>query len=355
MGISYLRVGELTERQRRTGQEDMVDNLSGRNRRVIFSEMVYELTLRVKEGIPFVPNRLIKLLLKSAMAQACDVTGMTICHYIWMGNHAHIILVTKDPESLTEFYGIIKKSLTDFIKRLLGLSRLNLWESTGVHLLATAETVIDRIGYLYANPAKANLVDTIAEYPGASSYGAWRSSNGQIDFDGTESVPWVRGKYVDKLDRLIITDEMDESILKSLGKKVYYRNKLKIEPNSWMKCFSADVEQSAIWHNKSLGRILSKEETARKLRMAENKPLLGVEALLNQEIMAPFIPRKYQRGVFVICEDKWKRIDIIHKVKSVQKLARTLYLNKFRYGQEVRWPLGVLPPRAPLQACALRL
>jgi hypothetical protein len=348
-----VREKRLVERQRVTGQPDMVDNLSGRNRRVIFSEMVYEITLRVKEGLPFIPNKLMNQLLKSAMAQASHVSDMSICHYLWMSNHAHIILVTKDPEALTQFYGIVKKSLTDFMKRLLGVSRLNLWEGTGVHLLATAETVLDRIGYLYANPAAANLVDKIGDYPGASSYQSFLSSNGSMDFDACESVPWVRAKYVPKLEDLRVTPKIDESLVKRLRTKVYYTNKLQIHPNAWMKCFSADAEQAVIWHNRAIGKVLSKEEEARKLRIKEGKTILGVKALLSQPIMSPFIPRKYQRGVFVICEDKWKRIEIIAKVKSVQKLARKLYLNDFRYGKDVRWPLGTLPPRAPLQACAV--
>jgi REP element-mobilizing transposase RayT len=333
----------------------MVDNLSGRARRVIFSDMVYELTLRVREGLPFVPNRLINLLLKSAMAQASHVTDMSICHYVWMGNHAHIILVAKDPEALTQFYGIVKKSITDFMKRLLGVSRLNLWESTGVHLLATAETVLDRIGYLYSNPAKANLVDRIEEYPGCSSYQSFLNSKGVIDFDGTESVPWVRAKYVQKLEDLLVTPKIDEELTSKIGRKIYYRNKLDIQPNGWMRCFSADPDQAAIWHNKTRGIIQSKELEARELRVKEGKAVLGAAKLLAQEIMSPFIPRKYERGVFVICEDKWKRIEIIAKVKSVQKLARSLYLSDFRYGKPTRWPLGILLPRAPLQACAFRI
>lgn len=345
----------LVERQRVTGQADLVDYLGGRNRRVIYSDMVYELTLRVKEGLPFIPNQLMNQLLKSAMAQASHVSGMSVCHYLWMSNHAHIILVTKDPEALTQFYGIVKKSLTDFVKRLLGVSRLNLWESTGVHLLATAETVLDRIGYLYANPAAANLVDEIQSYPGANSYQSFVSSKGKIDFDACEQVPWIRAKYVKKLEDLLVTTEVDSKLVQSIRSKAFYSNKLQIQPNAWMRCFSADSQQASIWHNRALGKVISKEESARALRIEEGKPVLGVAALLNQPIMAAFIPRKYQRGVFVICEDKWKRIEIIAKVKSVQKLARKLYLDKFRYGIDVRWPLGTLPPRAPLQACALRV
>ncbi len=346
-------VSELVDRQRKVGRPDNVDLICGRQRRVIFSGMTYELTLRVREGLPFIPNRLVRSLLQSAMSQACFVTGLSVCHYMWMGNHAHIILVSKGPEELTQFYGIIKKSITDFIKRLLGLSRLNLWEHTGVHLLPSAETVIDRIAYLYANPAKANLVERIEDYPGLNSFQSFKASSGEISSDATESVAWIRAKYLEKLDDLTLTEEAESKILSKIFRKVYYRNKLRIEPNIWMRCFEASPQQAAEWHIKTLGVLTGKEDEARKSRLKEEKPIMGSKKLKAQAIMSPFIPRKYQRGVFVICLDKDKRLRIISLVKGVRKLAHDLYQEKFKYGQDVRWPAGIFPPRPQLQACAI--
>lgn len=123
-----------------------------RRRRRIKSKGCYELCFRAREGLPLVAYDLIELIIGSAVSRTQRDDKVTLCHDLWNGSHAHIIVVTKDSSQCTRFYGEIQKRITDSIKRLLGLHYLDLWEGTAmVAEIADEEAAIERIAYLYAN------------------------------------------------------------------------------------------------------------------------------------------------------------------------------------------------------------
>ena len=149
--------------------------------------------MRVREGLPFAPKRLVELLLKSSLARTQRDFKVTLCHFLWMGNHAHIMVVGRDADQLTRFYGEVQKRITDYLKRLLGKRHLSLWEGEpSVILVADYEAALNRVAYYYANPAMANLNDCIEGYPGLSSFNFFRNAPSQIDDAWSETVPWVR-------------------------------------------------------------------------------------------------------------------------------------------------------------------
>ncbi len=99
-----------------------------RTRRYIRANRPYELDIRVKSGLPFACLRLIKLVLKSAPARAQRDNKVTICHHHWQANHLHMLLIPQDAELCVYFYQELQKKVTEAMKRLLGVRRLNLWE-----------------------------------------------------------------------------------------------------------------------------------------------------------------------------------------------------------------------------------
>lgn len=327
--------------------------VSGRGRLVIVSGKVYELTLKVREGLPFIPLHTMNMLLESAMAQACYLTNMNICHYVWMANHAHILVVARDPESLAKFYGIIKKSMTDFIKRLLGRDQLRLWEGRKVHLIPTPEAVVDRIAYFYANPAKADLVDKIEHYPGSSSFRDFCvAQNGRIEVCD-RNVPWIRPYYLNKLDSRRVSAAKDLEIAEDIGHRAYYENELRIRPNEWLKAFGLDASQAEIYNKMALKRLRIKENKARAHRASIEKPIIGAAGLTSQPIMKMYQPVKKGLSPMVICSDPEVRSYWIAKIQRVRRVCRELYEKKHRHGLWTDWPAGVFPSRSPVRACRL--
>lgn len=326
---------------------------SGRGRLVIVSGKVYELTLKVREGLPFIPTRTMNLLLESAMAQACYVTKLPVCHYVWMANHAHILLVSRDPQSLSKFYGIVKKSLTDFLKRLLGKKQLRIWEGRKVHLIPTPETVLQRIAYFYANPAEADLVDSIEEYPGASSYRDFCMSQSNRFENCDRLVPWIRSYYVPKLKNRVITDDFDLLLESDLRQRAFYDNELLIRPNDWLIAFGLGPEVAERMNSEALKLMREKENEARKRRRKQGKDVLGAAALRRQPIMKRFTPVKDGPCPIVICIDPDVRVKWIRDIQSQRRICAELYNKRYKHGLPVNWPPGVFPSRAPVRACRL--
>ena len=110
--------------------------------RYIESKQVYEICFRAKNSLPLIANSLINIILKGIIARVQRDNKLELCHDIWNGSHPHLIVVTKDAEQCTKFYGEIKKNITEAIKKLLGLEHLSLWEDrTSVIRLGNAEDV----------------------------------------------------------------------------------------------------------------------------------------------------------------------------------------------------------------------
>ena len=131
-------------------------------RRHIVSNTCYEICFRAKETLPFVCYKLIRLIIGAAMARTQRDDKVVICHDIWNGSHAHIILVAKDAQQFVNFYGELQKRITDALKRLTGRESLSLWEGYPmVAEIGDLAAAIDRIAYIYANPAQDNLVENI--------------------------------------------------------------------------------------------------------------------------------------------------------------------------------------------------
>jgi hypothetical protein len=68
-------------------------------------------------------------LIESIIGRLLCTEAIIVCSYVWMSNHAHMQVFSLDCEALTHFHERLKKQLTDFLKRLLNLSQLNLWDN----------------------------------------------------------------------------------------------------------------------------------------------------------------------------------------------------------------------------------
>jgi hypothetical protein len=156
-----------------------------------------------------------------------------------MGNHPHIIVVAKDKKACTQFYGELQKQLTEAVKRLCGLEHLTLWKSNGTSVIAyhDEETVCYRIAYLYANPARADLVDTIQDYPGFSSWREFKRNKDSLEAASSEEYQWIRAPFIEQLPRLAVNRIEDMQICGRWKKIAKDSHELVVEPNAWMRAF----------------------------------------------------------------------------------------------------------------------
>ena len=323
-----------------------------RMRRVFLSGYVYEFCFRAKEGLPLPTWELINLLINSALARTQRDDKITICHHLWMGNHVHIIAIVHDAQEAVDFMQELQKKLTESIKRLLGKEHLNIWEGSAMMAIITdPEKVIDRLAYLYANPASADLVDTIEDYPGVSSWQEYKSSPHQIDAKCSKKIPWVRQPLVPKLSSRRLTRIEDRAITASVSKASSKKtHNLTVYPNAWMKAFgiteSKDVE---VWNKRAVELIRQKEDAARESR--GKKKVLGVERLRREAIFKEHIPKEKREKIFVLSSDVKLRIKYINYIKTKADEACALYA-PWTNGHQVGWPPGVFrPPLRPVANC----
>lgn len=324
-----------------------------RSRRVFFAYHVYEIIIRAREGLPLPTLYLIKALILSAMARTQRDAKVDICHYVWMGNHAHICVVVYDAQSLANFLQELQKKLTESLKRLLGKRHLRVWAGSPVaSVIVDRERAIDRFAYTYANPAKANLVDTIDEYPGLSSWDEFKhiANVGSVDVQSTREVPWIRFKNIPKLDSVNVSPATDAEVTaRMLKDSEDIKHDLVLKPNAWMRAFGIDDPEEIKEVNKQIIiKTRINEIVAKCRRIIAKRDVIGAVRLRQQPIFKYHEPPPVQRRVIVQGSDPKRRAKYLWFIKKVSDYASSLY-EHWKNGATVKWPPGVFrPPLRPV-------
>ena len=107
-----------------------------------------------------------------------------------------------DCAALTRFHERLKKRLTDFLKRLLSLSQLNLWDNrTNIGEVLDLEAAIARVVYTYLNPVRAGLVRSIDEYSGCNTWKEFISVPADVNAIVEKEVLWVLATDIEPLSQ----------------------------------------------------------------------------------------------------------------------------------------------------------
>lgn len=325
-----------------------------RTRRKIVSGKVYEIIPRISNKLPLIPYQIINLIIKSALARTQRDDKLSLCHYLWMSNHGHLIVVAQDPQQCINFYQELQKKITESLKRLTGLEQLNLWDGSPVVAeILDIEKAIDKIAYIYANPCSANLVDTVTQYPGVSSYYVFDSIENTTECAVTNEVPWIRLNTIERLSTLKPSRKQDKACTNKLIEKSTVKHDLTLEPNTWMRSFGIETaEEVANVNKRIIERIKEKEQAARDKRVLEKKSVLGVNRLLQQAILTPCISKKKERRVFFYSSIKELRISFLAEFREFVSRCNECY-QLLKKGVLADWPPGAFRPPAPPLACAI--
>lgn len=321
-----------------------------RTRRYYRGNRPYEITIRTRQGRPLPPWDLINLLIRSAVARTQRDQKVTLCHYVWMGNHAHFLVVLKDAEQCRKFYMEIQRKITGYLKRLLGVEQLFLWEGQpSVSEILDVEKVIDRIVYFYCNPAHAELETSIERYPGVST---WKAA--QTGGTHSEEVPWVRFPAVKKLFSHKLSRRQDQFLTAKLLQATKEKHALTVEPDAWLSCFGI-TDAAVIKETRELimSKVSDKEHELDLVRTKTGKKVLGAERLRGASIAQEHVPRKKERRIFVLASDTSLRVSYIQMVKALATKCAELYQLAKAGAVHLLWPPGVFRPPLPPIASAV--
>lgn len=322
-----------------------------RTRRLFRGNRPFEITLRAREGIPFPPWELMNLIILSALSRTQRDQKVTLCHYVWMGNHTHILLIVKDAEQCCRFYMELQRKITGYLKQLLGISYLALWESRpSVAEVLSEQKFIERMVYLYCNPARAHLESSITKYPGISSWKALTSGEMQTKQD----VPWIRLPAVQTLPSYRITRTQDKFLTEKLTRSAKKKHTLVTEPFAWCACFGInDEERIKQIREEALARVETREAELETERRRDKKSVIGSVRLKQASIQRSHTPKERSRRIYVLSSDAEERISYIQMMKELNARCRQLYKLARQGVTNLDWPPGMFRPPLPPIASAI--
>src|SRR5574344_1005816 len=200
------------------------------NPKLYIEGQVRFLTISLQRGLPLLPNHLIKNILLSYLSQAVRLFPITICDFIVMNNHIHFIIIIKEPVHLAQFLDHFKTSTALAINKLMHIPKGSVWEKgSDSPVILDLYSLIKKVAYIYCNPAKANIVSSIDEYPNLNSFKFFKNNSGKgffrcFHFSRTD-IPRV------EMEKEALPNYYKNLFLKTINKKKAF---YKLETNSYL-------------------------------------------------------------------------------------------------------------------------
>ena len=282
-----------------------------RYKRLIYHNALIEVTFRTEEGLPFVASTYMKRIITSIMATAQTKYPTTICDFILMANHMHMLLIVQNPEDFVDFIAYIKRESAHAVNRLLGIRKHTIWcERYDDPKVLDYEKVIERKVYYYTNPQTAGLVNTIEEYPNLSSWQAFITGGAEIHANR------IKRHAIKPLSRNNLSIVQQESFANELYKSSAEPVTLYIEPDAWMDCFEELEGIDADLINDKIINQIRKEENRLIKHRSDNKiPVLGANALKQASMRVHYFPKKHGKRMICLSSVKKYRQAFIHFYK----------------------------------------
>ncbi len=300
-------------------------------------------TFSVEEGLLLQSNPLCLAIIRSCLAAAQSLYPVKICHLLVEATHIHMVLVVYDPDDVPRFLGHFKTESAHMINSILGREKRTVWcEGYDSPKVLTPSKALSTIAYIYSNPSKDNLVKSIDEYPGLSTWKMFRSGECTKNWKRLRR-PQFRELTRDSHTLRGYTKEAHRLLEESL--EIY---SFTLEPNAWLDAFGITdpVEQAKI-NNRLVERIRVLEERAEQTRIREKKSVIGRERLLSQAIDPSYRPSRKGKRMWCLSDRRSLRIAYIRAFKKLRQEARRV-LSMWRQGDRtVPYPPGLYPPSMP--------
>lgn len=299
---------------------------------------------RALQGLPLPARSLTSLLLESIMARLIRAEDVVLCNYVWMSNHPHMQLYSLDVKALSDFSGQLKKRITDFVKRLLGLEHLNLWdERPTVAEVLDLDAGIERIAYSYLNPVRAGLVSSIDRYEGCNTWKEFLSANPDTNSVIEKEVPWILATDIEQLSEVNPSSKEERRVIEGLleAAKARSTHTLRIHPFKWLEAFNIKepLEIEAV-RQRIIRRV---REVERELATKQLKP----NRLEGYIVTDSYVPPKKERKLFMYGSTKEIRIQFLTLFERFLERCKSCYEQMKLGVRSIDWPPECFIPPAP--------
>ena len=244
--------------------------------------------------------------------------------------------------AISLFMGYFQGEVAKYIKLIVPkLYRGNFWSGRfKEQRLCSAMDVVNKIVYIYANPARANLVKSVSEWPGVSSWKMYKE--GYYSF----TTRFVLLKNFKKIARRLpfLKDCDAASVLSSISTDSY---ELRISPNIWKRCFA----ESRNWSDEYIYDTIICSVAIRERLLAQergSRSVLGAFALRHQAIRQDYESKSKHKTPFIICCDRELRLKFIQSYREFCLKCRQAW-EKWKLGfLGVEFPSGCYRPGVPI-------
>jgi hypothetical protein len=314
------------------------------------SRRMYDLCFRALQGLPLPARALTMLLIESIIGRLLRSEAVVLCSYVWMSNHLHMQVFSLDGSALTHFHERLKKRLTDFLKRLLNLRRLRLWDNrTTLGEVLDLEAAIERIVYTYLNPVRAGLVRSIDEYRGCNTWREFLSVPADVNATVEKEVPWVLATDIEALSQENPSLSEERKVIESIEERASSRerNILKIMPFKWLEAFRIT---DPVEIEKIRQRIISQVREEEAKLAPKKTPAIRIEGFIVDD---RYVPQKKDRKVFMYSSCKELRLAFLETFSRFINRCRECYHRMKEGHMDVPWPPGCFKPPIPWLCNAL--
>ena len=283
-------------------------------------------TFSVEEGLLFLANPLCLAIVRSCLAGAQTLYPVTISHFIVQATHLHMFMVVNNPED---------------INKVLGRDKRTIWcEGYDSPIVLTLEKAQSIIAYLYTNPVKDGLIESIDSFPGLSS---WKMF---LKGEGTKKWKRLRRPAVRALQNHSLRTYTQES--KRLLQESNTTHEFRIEPNAWQVAFGITDPKEQEARNRELVRSIRElEKTALEERQSSKTKVMGRERLISRPIDISYRPKRFGRRMCCLSEDRSLRVRFIGILKELYAKAKEVS-ERWRQGDfSLPFPPGLYPPSFP--------
>ncbi len=294
-------------------------------------------TFRTEEGLPLVASPVMRFILLGILAAAQSTYPVKICHFIVMGNHVHLLLVIDNPRNIADFVGYFKRESSHAINNLLGREKRTVWiRGYDSPPILDAAKAFETIAYIYTNPARANLVQSVEDYPNLSSWRSFRAGGSESSY---KRIP---REAIPKLPKNGYTRNQEQELIRLLLLEASEEHSLVIEPDAWMRCFpeTCDTDPDVMTNN----IIAHVQRLESALSMKRNDKVLGSETLLSQDLRKPHNPDKHSRRMMCLSTERQLRVQFIVWFKELVINARKLRRSLTPTEWLKHLPPGFFPP-----------
>lgn len=289
----------------------------------------------------FPPNPLINLLLLSCLTKAQSHHPVSVSHFNVEATHIHMLLYVSNPDDVKGFMERFKTESAHAVNRLLGRRKRTIWcEGYDSPVVLDLAAAVRRVVYIYENPAKDFLVDSIDLYPGLSS---WKHFRAGVTKFKSYLIPrnYIRALPVGPVPQQLYKNEA--RLLKHDKLEATFR----IEPNAWMKAFGITEKQEQEQINELIVSLLKeREQQYREERAKEGRSVIGAHRLALQKPGTPYTPDRKGKRTICVAEDGELRRRFIAAMKGIFAEAKSV-LAEWRRGRFLPYPLGVYAPSWP--------